>query len=61
MVKLERRVVNGDLGFRRIILKCGTEPEVIAQGQPEGDHIANSRVELAVREVKRLYRTQDFH
>ena len=58
-----------DLGFRRIILKCDNEPstkalqdavirvcvgvEVIPQGPPEGDHMANGRVEMAVREVKR--------
>ena len=62
-----------DLGFRRIILKCGNEPstkalqdavshacmgvEVIPQGPPEGDHMANGRVEMAVREVKRQCRT----
>ena len=56
-------------GFRRIILKCDNEPstkalqdavihacprmEVIPQGPPDGDHIANGRVEMAVREVKR--------
>ena len=55
-----------DLGFRRIILKCDHEPsakalpdavihacvgvEVIPQGPPEGDHMASSRVEMAVRE-----------
>ena len=27
--------------------------EVIPQGPPEGDHMANGRVETAVREVKR--------
>ena len=27
--------------------------EVIPQGPPDGDHIANGRVEMAVREVKR--------
>ena len=58
-----------DLGFRRIILKCENEPstkalqdavihacvgaEVIPQGPPEGDHMANGRVDMAVREVKR--------
>ena len=31
--------------------------EVIPQGPPEGDHMANGRVEMAVREVKRLCRT----
>ena len=57
-----------DLGFRRIILKCDNEPsttslqdsvihacagvEVIPQGPPERDHMANGRVEMAVREVK---------
>ena len=49
-----------DLGFRRIILKCDNESstkalqdavihacvevEVIPQGPPEGDHMANGRV-----------------
>ena len=58
-----------DLGFRRIILKCDNEPstkalkdavihacvgvEVIPQGPLEVDHMANGRVEMAVREVKR--------
>ena len=58
-----------DLGFRRIILKCDNEPstkalqtavvqacvgvEVIPQAPPEGDHMANGRVEMAVREVER--------
>ena len=53
-----------DLGFRRIILKCGYEPSTKAlqnavihrmcrsgsdpQGPPEGDHMANGRVEMAV-------------
>ena len=62
-----------DLGFCRIILKRGFEPstkalqdavilacvgvEVIPQGPPEGDHIANGRVEMALREVKRQCRT----
>ena len=62
-----------DLGFRRIILKCDNEPstkalqdavihacvgvEVIPQGPLEGDHVANGRVEMAVREVKRQCRT----
>ena len=57
------------LVFRRIILKCDNEPntkvlqdevihacvgvEVILQGPPEGDHMANGRAEMAVREVKR--------
>ena len=31
--------------------------EVIPQGPPEGDHMANRRVEMAVREVKRQCRT----
>ena len=59
--------------FRRIILKCDNEAstkalqdaviqtcarvEVIPQGPPEGDHMANGRVEMAVREVKRQCRT----
>ena len=62
-----------DLSFRRIILKCDNEAstkalqdavihaclglEVIPQGPPEGDHMANGRVETAVREVKRQCRT----
>ena len=31
--------------------------EVIPQGPPEGDHMANGRVEMAVGEVKRQCRT----
>ena len=31
--------------------------EVIPQGPPEGDHMANGRVEMAVREVKQQGRT----
>ena len=62
-----------DLGFRRIILNCDNEPstkalqtavaqacvgvEVIPQAPPEGDHMANGRVEMAVREVERQCRT----
>ena len=62
-----------ELAFRRIILKCDNEPstktlqdavihrcvgeEVIPQGPPEGDHMANGPVEMAVREVKRQCRT----
>ena len=62
-----------DLGFRRVILKCDNERstkslrdamiqacagiEVIPHGPLEGDHMANSRVEIAVREVKRQCRT----
>ena len=54
-------------------MKCDNEPSrkalqdavihacvgvaVIPQGPPEGDHTANGRVEMAVREVKRQYRT----
>ena len=60
-----------DLVFRRIILKCDNEPstkalqgavihacgvEVIQQGPLEGDHMANSRVEMVVREVVRQCR-----
>ena len=78
MLKLERHVVKGkalqhipflvcfikDLGCRRIILKCDSEPstrslqdaviqacagvEVIPQGPLEGDQMANGRVEIAV-------------
>ena len=62
-----------DLAFRRITLKCDSEPstkalqdatihartgvEVIPQGPPEGGNMANGRVEMAVREVKRQCRT----
>ena len=62
-----------DLGFRRIILKCDNQPstialqysvihacvgvEVIPHGPLEGDYMANGRVEMAVREVKRQCRT----
>ena len=62
-----------DLVFRRIILKCDSEPntralqdaviharvgvEVIPQGPLEGDHMANGRVEMVMREVKRQRRT----
>ena len=58
-----------DLGFRRIILKCDDEPNtkalqdavihacvgvgVIPPEPRKGDHMANGRVEMAVREVKR--------
>ena len=57
----------------RIILKCDNEPstkslhyaviqgcasvEVSPSGPPEFDHMANGRVEMAVREVKRQCRT----
>ena len=62
-----------DIGFRRIMLKCDYEPrtkslrdaviqpcagvEVTPQGPREGDRMANGRVEMAVREVKRQCRT----
>ena len=62
-----------DLGFRRTIMKCDNETstnalldavihacvgvEVIPQGPPEDDHMANGRVEMAVKEVKRQCRT----
>ena len=62
-----------DLGFRRIMLKCDDEPstkplqdaliqacagvEVIPQGPLDGDHMANGRVQMAVRKVNRLCRT----
>ena len=65
-----------DLGTRRIILKCDNEPsskavqdaviqacvgvEVIPQGSLGSDHMANGRVEMAVREVKRQCRTPNF-
>ena len=54
-------------------MKCDNEPstkalqdavihacvrvEVIPQGPPEGDHMVNGRVEMAVREVQRQCRT----
>ena len=57
-----------DLGFRRITLKCENEPstkalqdavihacvglEVVPQRPLEADHMANGRVEMAVREVR---------
>ena len=62
-----------DLGFRKIILKCDYEPstkalqdavihacvgvEVIPQEACEGDHMANGRGQMVVREVKRQCRT----
>ena len=53
-----------DLGFRRIILKCDNEPSakalqdaVIPQGPHESGHMANGRVEMAVRELIRQCRT----
>ena len=62
-----------DLGFRRVILKCDNETstkarqdavnhacvgvEVIPQGPHKGDHMANGRVEMTVREVKQERRT----
>ena len=61
-----------DLGFRRIILTCDkalqdavipvcVEVEVIPQGPPEGVHMANRRVEMAVRVVKRqMQNSPDF-
>ena len=61
------------LVFAESLLKCNNEPsaealqdaviharvgvEVISQGPPEGDHMANGRVEMAVREVKRQCRS----
>ena len=58
-----------DLGLRKIFSKSDNEPntnslhdaviqdiacvEVIPEGLPEGDHVANGRVEMAVREVKK--------
>ena len=62
-----------DFGFRRFILKCDNEPSTkslqgavmqacageqeIPQGPLAGDHMANGRVDMVVREVKRQYRT----
>ena len=39
-----------------VIHEC-VKVEVIPQGPPEGDHMADGRVEMAVREVKRQCRT----
>ena len=53
-----------DIGFRRIFLKCDNEPStkavqdaVIHACVGVEDHMANGRVEVAVREVKRQCRT----
>ena len=62
-----------DMGFRRIVLHCDNAPstkslqdvviqacagvEVVPQGPPEGDHVANGRVKMAEREDKRQCRT----
>ena len=35
------------------VIHASVGAEVIPQGPPEGDHMANGRVEMAVREVKR--------
>ena len=64
-----------DLGCRRIILKCDKEPttkslqyaviqacagvEVIPQGPPEGDHMANGRVERAKRQCRTLRKSAE--
>ena len=39
------------------VIQVCADVEVIPQGPPEGDHMANGRVEMAVREVKRQCRT----
>ena len=39
------------------VIHAYVEVEVIPQGPLEGDHMANGRVEMAVREVKRQCRT----
>ena len=52
-----------DLGFRRIILKCDYEPstkalqDAVIQACAGVEDMANGRVEMAVREVKRQCRT----
>ena len=47
-----------DLGFRRIILKSDDELSTKALKEPpEGDHMANGRVQMAMTEVKRQCRT----
>ena len=45
------------LGQRDAVMQAYVGVEVIALGPPEGDHMANGRVEMAVREVKRQCRT----
>ena len=39
------------------VIHACVKVEVIPQGRPEGDHMANGHVEIAVREVKRQCRT----
>ena len=65
-----------DSGFRRIILKCDNEPstkalqdavihasvgvDVIPQEPPDGDHMANGRVEMAERREKTVQNSSKF-
>ena len=39
------------------VIQAGAGVEVVPQGPPKNDHMANGRVEMAVREVKRQRRT----
>ena len=52
-------IVAFDHGFllQDAVIHACVKVEVISQGPPEGDHMANDRVEMAVREVKRQCRT----
>ena len=43
--------------FKTLAIHACVGVEVIPQGPLEGDHMANGRFELAVREVKRQCRT----
>ena len=54
MVKRERRGVNGKVPTAT---HACVGVAVIPQGPLEGDHMANSRVEMTVRKVKRQCRT----
>ena len=47
----------GTKALHDAVIHVCVEVEVIPQGPQEGDHMANGRVEMAVREVKRQCRT----
>ena len=47
----------GTKALQDAVIQACVEVEVIPQGPTEGDHMANGRVEMAVREVKRQCRT----
>ena len=58
MVKLERHVVNGkEISLEDAVIQACAGAEVISQEPQEEDHMANGRVEMGVREVKRQCRT----